>query len=161
MLISLIAAMDENRLIGANNALPWHLPADLQHFKAMTMGKPILMGRKTYDSIGRPLPGRTNVVITRDKNWHVDGCVVAHSIEEALASVDAEEVMVMGGASFYEQMISRAGRLYITRIHGQYEGDAWFPEYESDDWRLVSKEYFSADDVNPVGHSFLLYEKLA
>ena len=128
MRISIIVAMSENRVIGKDNQLPWHLPADLHHFKSLTMGKPILMGRKTHKSIGRVLPGRCNVVITHDKNFQACGCVVANSIRTALAAVSySDEVFVIGGALLYEQMLSMAQRIYLTIVHHEFEGDVFFP----------------------------------
>jgi len=156
--LSLIWAMDSNRLIGRDNALPWHLPADLAFFKRSTLGKPILMGRKTYQSIGRPLPGRQNIVITRDPGFSAAGCDIATGIDAALRlSANAEEVMLIGGASLYEQAIGRASRLYITRIHGQFEGDTWFPEFNLDDWNIESRENFDADQANPYPYSMVKY----
>ncbi len=156
--LSLIWAMDSNRLIGSDNALPWHLPADLAFFKRTTLGKPILMGRKTYQSIGRPLPGRQNIVITRDPGFSVAGCDIAPGINAALRlCADAEEVMLIGGASLYEQAIGRASRLYITQIHGQFEGDTWFPEFNLDDWNIESCEDFDADQTNPYPYSMVKY----
>ncbi len=161
MIISLIWAMDENRLIGVENRLPWKLPADMKWFRRNTLGKPIIMGRKTFDSFGgRPLPERTNIVVTRDKGYQAEGAVIVYSIDEALqAAGDAEEVMIIGGASFYEQMLPRAERLYITQVHGQFEGDAWFPEFDMGEWREVGREEQPVDEKNSVACSFLSYER--
>ena len=161
MIISLIWAMDENRLIGIDNRLPWKLPADMKWFRRHTLGKPIIMGRKTFDSFGgRPLPERTNIVVTRDKNYQADGAVVVYSIEEALnAAGDADEVMVIGGASFYEQMLSRADRLYVTQVHGKFEGDAWFPEFAMEPWQEVAREEQGVDEKNGYACSFFSYER--
>jgi len=148
MIISLIAAMDKNRLIGVKNGLPWHLPADFKHFKEVTMGKPVVMGRKTFESIGKPLPGRKNIIISRS-GFEANDVIIVDSIEAAIAEVyDAEEVMIIGGASFYEQMISDAHRMYLTHVDTECEGDAWFPEFDQDDWDVVSEESFKADDKN-------------
>jgi dihydrofolate reductase len=156
--LSLIWAMDSNRLIGNANALPWYLPADLAFFKRTTLGKPILMGRKTYQSIGKPLPGRRNIVITRDPGFCAAGCDIATGIDEALRlCADAEEVMLIGGASLYEQTIDRASKLYITRIHGEFEGDTWFPEFNIDAWNIESREDFDADQANPYSYSLVKY----
>lgn len=134
MIISLIAAMDKNRLIGVKNGLPWHLPADFKHFKEVTMGKPVVMGRKTFESIGKPLPGRKNIVVSRS-GFEADGVISVDSIEAAIAEVfDAEEVMIIGGASFYEQMILNAHRMYLTYVDTECEGDAWFPEFDQTAW---------------------------
>jgi dihydrofolate reductase len=156
--LCLIAAMDQNRLIGSNNQLPWHLPADLAFFKRTTMGKPIMMGRKTYESIGRPLPGRRNIVITRDAKLKLEGCEIAHSIEAAMSLVgDADEVMLIGGASLYEQTIARAEKLYITQIHDDFSGDTWFPEIDRAVWREEYREDFDADHNNPHAYSFIQF----
>ena len=161
MLISLIWAMDDNRLIGVENRLPWKLPADMKWFRRHTLGKPIIMGRKTFDSFGgRPLPDRTNIVVTRDKDYQAEGAVVVYSIEEALqAAGDAEEVMIIGGASFYEQMLPRADRLYITQVHGKFEGDAWFPEFDMGEWVEVGREESGVDEKNAYACSFLSFER--
>jgi dihydrofolate reductase len=133
---SLIVAMDENRLIGSNNGLPWHLPADLAFFKRTTMGKPIVMGRKTFESIGRPLPGRRNIVVTRDPDFSAAGCDIANSIDAALdLCADDEEVMLIGGASLYQQSLSRATQLYITQIHHRFDN----PNGESNLERIVMR----------------------
>lgn len=158
-IISFVVAMARNGVIGKDNQLPWRLPADLRHFKAVTMGKPIIMGRKTYDSIGRPLPGRTNIVVTRDPAYQAEGCVVAHSIEAGLvAAGDAEEVMVIGGADFYRQLLSRADRIYLTLIDAEVEGDTWFPELDTARWHERSREDHVADADNPFPYSFIVLE---
>ncbi|MDJ0881406.1 MAG: type 3 dihydrofolate reductase [Gammaproteobacteria bacterium] len=156
--LSIISAMDENRLIGNKNTLPWHLPADLAFFKRTTLNKPILMGRKTYESIGRPLPGRRNIIITRNTGYEQSGCEIVASIDEALVMVnDQPEVMLIGGASLYEQTINQATRLYITQIHAQFEGDAWFPEIDPIRWQEVWREAHQADAKNPCDYSFVKY----
>ena len=140
MRLSIIVAMDDNQLIGKDNALPWHLPADLGYFKKTTTGKTVLMGRKTYESIGRPLPNRRNVVVSRNTDFEAEGCEVVGSIEAALElAKDDDEVMVMGGASFYEQMLPSADRLYITQIEGEYEGDAHFPKFDRSEFKEISR----------------------
>ncbi len=160
--ISLIAAMAKGRVIGHANTLPWRLPADLKHFKENTLGKPVLMGRLTYESIGKPLPGRRNIVITRDDSYRAEGCEVVDSIDAALAAVnDAEEVMVMGGALLYQQMLPRADRLYITYIDAEFEGDAWFPEWEAEAWEERSREAHTADEKNPYDYAFVVLERTA
>lgn len=154
--ISLIAAMDSNRLIGSHNALPWHLPADLAFFKRTTMGKPILMGRKTYESIGNPLPGRHNIVMTGNPDFTATGCDIVGSIDTALSLCDdSDEIMLIGGASLYQQAIKRATRMYITFIHHCFEGDTWFPEFDSDDWIEQNREDFDPDHSNPYAYSFI------
>lgn len=136
-MISLIVAHDENRVIGYQNDLPWYLPGDLKYFKEMTMGKPMIMGRKTYDSIGRPLPGRRNIVITRNEHFAAEGTEVVGSLEEALALVEGEEeVMIIGGAQIFEQSMAIADRLYITFINHSFKGDTYFPSYS--DWKQIS-----------------------
>jgi len=160
MKLSIIAAMDRNRLIGADNQLPWHLPADLHFFKRTTLGKPILMGRKTFDSIGRPLPGRRNVIISRNPNYQAAGCDVVHSIEEALKLVrESEEVMLIGGATLYEQALPLAQRLYLTLIDAEFEGDAWFPNYpQLGNWQEISHEKQQADEKNRLDYAFVILE---
>ncbi|MDH5514555.1 MAG: type 3 dihydrofolate reductase [Gammaproteobacteria bacterium] len=162
MKISVIVAMADNRVIGNRNRLPWHLPADLKHFKATTMGKPIIMGRKTWESIGRPLPGRTNIVVTRDPDYVADGCVVVHGIDAALAAAaDFDEVMVIGGEEFYRQVLPRASTLYLTLVHDSFEGDAFFPELDGREWREQAREDFEPDDNNPHAYSFVRLERVA
>ena len=159
MILSLVVAMTSNRVIGRANQLPWRLPADLRYFKRITMGKPIVMGRKTHESIGRPLPGRSNIVITRDPAYAAPGCIVAHSVEEALAAAQpAEEVMLIGGASLFAQMLPRAERIYLTRIGAELHGDAWFPPLDAQRWQEVWREDHPADDQNPYAYSFILLE---
>lgn len=156
--LSLIVAMDENRLIGADNQLPWHLPADLALFKRTTMGKPIIMGRKTFESIGRPLPGRRNVVISRDPSFQAPGCEVSHAIDAALAICDgADEVMLIGGASLYQQTLALASTLYVTRIHHRFSGDTWFPEFAAENWNIEEKQDFAVDESNLYPFSFVKY----
>jgi dihydrofolate reductase len=156
MIISLIAAMDKNRLIGRDNGLPWHLPDDFKHFKAVTMGKPVVMGRKTFESIGKPLPGRKNIVLSRT-GFTADGIVVVTDVEQALNEVgDASEVMVIGGENLYQQMIGRAGHMYLTHVDGEFDGDAWFPEFSLNDWRVASTKQYTADDRN--NYSFNITE---
>jgi len=161
-MISLIAAMASNRVIGINNTLPWHLPADFKHFKAITMGKPILMGRKTYESIGRPLPGRTNIIITHNPSYVAEGCYVVNSIEQALTlTEDDAEVMVIGGASFYQQTLAIAQRIYLTVIHHDFEGDAHFVKYDESIWREVERDDYQPDEKNRYPYSFLTLERQA
>ncbi|SMF20684.1 dihydrofolate reductase [Pseudogulbenkiania subflava] len=139
--ITLVAAMAANRVIGIDNRLPWHLPEDLKHFKAVTLGKPVIMGRKTYDSIGRPLPGRRNIVVTRQRDWSVPGVEVAHSLEAALALVSAAaSACIIGGADLYRQALPLAHRLELTEIAGSYQGDAHFPDFGSGGWQEVQRE---------------------
>ncbi len=158
--LSLIAAMDNNRLIGNANDLPWRLPADLQHFKSITMGKPIIMGRKTWESLGRPLPGRKNIAITRDTAYQAEGAEVVHSLEQALEqTADAEEVMIIGGANLYAQALQRVERLYLTRVEGEFEGDSWFPEIAKSEWELVDSEAHAPDERNPYAYRFETWQR--
>jgi dihydrofolate reductase len=155
-----IVAMSENRVIGKNNQLPWHLPADLKHFKTITMGKPILMGRKTFESIGRPLPGRCNVIITRDEAFQAPGCVVANSIATALASVsDNDEVFVIGGAALFQQMLPIIKRLYLTVIHHPFDGDTFFPDIHDAEWNEVARENHQPNVENPYAYSFITLDR--
>ena len=152
--------MDENRLIGSNNALPWHLPADLAFFKRTTLNKPIIMGRKTYESIGRPLPGRRNIIISRNPAYRMNGCDTCADIDAALALVeDQDEDMLIGGASLYEQTINRATTLYITEIHGKFSGDAWFPPIDPALWQASWREDHEPDERNRYAYSFIRYER--
>ncbi|MDH3888568.1 MAG: type 3 dihydrofolate reductase [Gammaproteobacteria bacterium] len=161
MKISIVVAMDANGVIGRGNELPWHLPADLQYFKKTTMGKPILMGRKTHESIGRPLPGRTNIVITRDSGYQAKGCVVVNSIDAAMqAAGEQDEIMVIGGAEFYRQVLAHTSTIYLTRIHASVDGDTVFPELNATDWREVERSDQSADEKNPYDYSFIRLERV-
>jgi dihydrofolate reductase len=154
--------MADNRVIGHENRLPWHLPADLQHFKAITIGKPVLMGRKTWESIGRPLPGRTNIVITRDAGYIAEGCVVAHSLEEAVrAAGEVAEVMVIGGAQLYREALPLADTLYLTLVHAEFQGDTRFPEWRAEQWRETGRTDHEPDDRNPHAYSFITLERVA
>lgn len=159
--VSLIWAMAENRVIGRDNKLPWRLSADLKHFKALTLRKPILMGRKTWESLPGLLPNRPHVVVTHDKSYQAPGCSVVHSVDEALATVsDAQEVMVVGGAALYGQMFPYAQRLYMTLVHADVVGDAYFPEFSLSQWREVERERHPADEKNNFPYSFItLYRK--
>jgi dihydrofolate reductase len=160
MIVSLIAAMAENRVIGKDNDMPWHLPADLKHFRRNTIGKPVIMGRRTHESIGHPLPQRLNIVLTRDPGYQAPGCIVADSPDAALAAAgDAEEVMVMGGATLYQIFMERARRIYLTEIHAKVEGDTYFPEFTPFLWKLISREDHQPDEDNPLAYSFLIYER--
>ncbi|MEX6501968.1 dihydrofolate reductase [Pseudomonas zhanjiangensis] len=145
--LCLIAALAQNRVIGRDNQLPWHLPADLKHFKALTLGKPIIMGRKTWDSLGRPLPGRLNLVVSRQADLHLDGAEVFASLDAAILRADqwareqgVDELMLIGGAQLYGQALGQAERLYLTRVGVKPEGDAWFPEFDEADWRREALE---------------------
>ena len=159
-ILSMIVAHANNRVIGKDNDMPWHLPADLAYFKKTTLGKPIIMGRKTYESIGRPLPGRKNIVISRDASYQADGIDVVGSVEDALALVrDVEEVMVIGGGAIYQHCLPTAQRLYITHIDAQIEGDTYFPEYDLKHWKKFSSEMYSADEKNQYQLEFAVYQR--
>ncbi|OIR25470.1 type 3 dihydrofolate reductase [Bathymodiolus thermophilus thioautotrophic gill symbiont] len=160
MRLSIIVAMDDKQLIGKNNALPWHLPADLGYFKKTTTGKTVLMGRKTYESIGRPLPNRRNVIISRNANFQADGCEVVASIGAALKlAKNDNEVMIMGGASFYEQILPSVDRLYITQIEGEFEGDAHFPAFDRNKFIETCRESHAADEKNPHAYHFTVLDR--
>lgn len=160
MIISLIAAVAKNRVIGNRGQITWRLPADLKHFKMVTLGHPIIMGRRTYESIGRPLPERTNIVVTRDPKYRASGCVVVASLEDAFrAAGDAEEVFIIGGGEIYRQALPLAEKLYITSVEAEPEGDVFFPEINPDEWRIVSREDHLKDERNQYDYSFLVYEK--
>jgi len=157
-LTALVAALARNRVIGVGSHLPWRLPEDLARFKRLTMGAPVIMGRKTRESIGRPLPGRRNIVVTRERAATWEGCVVAHSLDEALALADdAPEAFVIGGAELYAQALPRAARLYLTLIDADYAGDAWFPEFDAAAWREVARE--SGVSADGLGYAFVDYER--
>lgn len=159
MSLSIIVAMAHNRVIGADNDMPWHLPADLKYFKKTTLGKPIIMGRKTFDSIGRPLPGRQNVVVTRNEAWSHAGVDVAPSLDAALTMVgEAEEIMITGGAQIFAMAIDTVEKLYITEIDLDVEGDTFFPEFDQTDWKETSREAFPAEEGKPA-YSFVIYER--
>jgi dihydrofolate reductase len=159
--LSLICAMANNRVIGLNNQMPWHLPADLKHFKNTTMGKPIVMGRKTFESIGRPLPGRRNVVVTRNADYKPDGVDVVASLEQAFALLqDADEIMITGGGNIYQQTLELADRLYLTLIDLDTEGDAFFPAYQHLAWQEKSREAHQPDDKNPYAYVFVVLDRI-
>lgn len=161
MKINIIAAMAYNRLIGNKNQLLWHLPADLKHFKTLTMGKTIIMGRKTFESIGKALPGRINIVITRDSTFTAKDCLIAHSLEEAYQLCNkADEVFIIGGATIYQQALEHAHKMYITIVDGEFSGDCYFPEWAQQNWLLTNQEKHNADQNNPYNYSFYIYERL-
>jgi len=161
MKIAIIVAMDQQGLIGKNNDLPWKLSADLQYFRRVTMGKPIIMGRNTHESIGRPLPGRTNIIVTKNQDYIADGCTVVHSVEDAITACgDAEEAMIMGGASLYQQFLPMADRLYLTQVHANLEdGDTWFPDWHKAEWQELNRDDHPADDKNEYPFSFIIYDR--
>ena len=156
--ITLVVAAADNGVIGHEGRMPWHLPADLAHFKLLTWGKPIVMGRKTFDSIGKPLPGRTNIVVTRDAAWSHAGVVVAHSLEAAVAAAKgATEVMVIGGAQLYAESLPRAARIEFTQVHGAPDGDTHWPPLDLKRWREVARHEHAADARNAHALTFISY----
>ena len=162
MKLLLIAALGNNNVIGNENSLMWHMPADLKHFKNLTMGHTLIMGRKTFESMGAPLKGRETIVVTGKKNYNAPGCQIANSISEALRMVKGQkDVFVAGGEEIYRQTIDlyQARRLYITRIYGNFEGDAFFPEIDKDQWELVEMEEHEPDEKNKYPYAFLTYKK--
>ncbi len=161
MKISLIWAMSDDRVIGINNRLPWRLPADMRWFRQQTLGKPVIMGRKTFESFGaNPLPERKNIVVTHDRNYQADGAEIAFSVDDALAAAgSADEIMIIGGAFLYQQMLPRADRLYLTRVHGSFAGDTRFPEFDWSKWQEVERHDFDADEKNPWPYSFIIMNK--
>ena len=163
MILSLVVATDENNTIGKDNKLPWHLPNDLRYFKNLTWGMPILMGRKTFESVGKALPGRKSIVITRDNNWTHKGVEVVHTVEEAIqkaGNYDVQEIFVIGGAQIFNTTIEKAQKIYLTRIHHRFEGDVFFPELPEGQWQLMQNKFCHADEKNPWSHSFQIWEKL-
>ncbi len=158
--ISLIVAMAKNSTIGANNTLPWRCPEDLKHFKALTMGHHMIMGRKTFDSIGKPLPGRTTVVVTRDRDLIIEGCIVVHSLPEAIAAcADDTQTFIVGGADIYAQSLQLADTLYITEIQQDVEGDAHFPAFDKSEWQEIAREVRSQETPQPLQYHFVTYQK--
>ncbi|EWH21959.1 dihydrofolate reductase [Bacillus haynesii] len=160
-MISLIAAMDRNRLIGKDNDLPWHLPQDLKYFKEVTKGHAVIMGRKTFESIGRPLPHRENIIITSNKELDIPNCQVMHSAEEAVrfAKNRNEECFVIGGSTLYTDILPFADKLYVTKIDETFEGDRYFPEFNEAEWEIVSRRKGLKDDKNPYDYEFLVYQR--
>jgi dihydrofolate reductase len=159
--ISIIAALAENRVIGVNNTLPWRLPNDLRHFRRLTTGHAIILGRKNYESIGKPLPERTNIVITRNRDFHANGCLVAHSLDEALALAGNDpEIFVIGGAEIYRAALARTNRLYLTRVHATIAGDTFFPEFDETEWREISRERHERDERHTYAYSFVVLERI-
>lgn len=162
MKISLIVAMASNYAIGLDNKMPWHLSADLKKFKQITMGSPILMGRKTFESIGKPLPGRTNIIISRNKSYQQPGCLVFNAIDQALAACQKhDEIFIIGGATFYQAMLSKADTLYLTEINQNFDADTFFPVINKDEWQEVAREDISDDPTVDFSYCFLTLERLS
>lgn len=151
--------MGENRVIGVENRMPWHLSADLRRFRQITMGKPLLMGRRTHESIGRPLPGRKNIVLTSDREYIAPGCVVVHAIADALREAAADEIMVIGGSSLYEKLLPTAVRIYLTLIHHEFAGDTFFPEFDWTEWSEIERLDVTDDPESGLSYSFLVLER--
>ena len=166
MKIAMIAAVAENNAIGINNKMPWYLPGDLRYFKAVTMGKPIIMGRKTFDSLRKPLPGRTNIVITRDKSWDHEGVKVVHNLQDAISLAEDvalingnDEIMVIGGEQIYRQALPMAERLYLTKVFRSFEGDAFFPEIDDSEWLVTAREDKTSEEGEALEFSYLVLDK--
>lgn len=164
MSICLVVAAAENNVIGIDNKMPWHLPKDLQYFKQVTMSKPIIMGRKTFDSIGRPLPGRENIVITRQQEWQHDGVHVVNNIGAAIEFAEQlsphSDVMIIGGAEIYRQSLERADKIFLTRVYTELDGDAFFPSLDAAQWREISCEKHAACERNPYPYAFCVLERV-
>jgi dihydrofolate reductase len=160
MKLSLIAAVSRNNVIGKDNKMPWHLPADLQFFKTTTLGKPIIMGRKTWESLGRILPGRRHIVVTRNKDYTAEGVEIIHSTDAALKQAsNVDEAVIIGGAHLYEEMLPLTDRLYLTEIDAEFEGDTFFPEWNKEEWEVVSSETHPADEKNSFPYRFVVYDR--
>jgi dihydrofolate reductase len=164
MTLSIIVAQARNRVIGSAHDLPWYLPADLRHFKELTTGHTVIMGRKTYDSIvarlGKPLPNRTNVVLTRDRTFAAPGIFVAHTMDQALRTIEDTEAFVIGGAQIYEQAMPVVDKLYVTEVAANITGDTFFPPINPKEWKEVFRESHDKDDKNPYNYSFVIYERV-
>lgn len=159
--LSIVVAASDNNVIGVRNELPWHLPDDLRRFKALTMGKPVVMGRKTFESIGKPLPGRTNVVVTRQRDWSAPGCVIANSIADAIEYADAAEIMIIGGAQIFAEVLPQVSTIHLTRVDVRLDGDAFFPELAPSDWRETNREDHAADARHAYAFSFVILERMS
>lgn len=167
MKLSLICALSENGVIGRNNALPWHLSEDLKYFKRVTMGKCIIMGRKTWESIGRALPGRTNIVVTRARDYEADNARVVDSLADAIDLAEnisfidgSDEAFVIGGAEMYKAALPIVDRMHLTLVHADVEGDTWFPEFDPEEWEEISQEEFPASETNPYPYSICVFERI-
>lgn len=162
-MITLVVAKSDNQVIGRDNQLIWKLSSDLKRFKQLTSGHPIIMGRKTFESIGKALPNRRNIVITKNKNWNSEGIEVVHSLEEALKKAKSLDstIFILGGGTIYEQSISLADAIEVTEVHAVFEGDAYFPEIDNRTWKEVNRENFSKDEKNEFNYSFVRYERIS
>lgn len=162
VVISFIVAASENKVIGKDNKLPWCLPTDMRYFKNVTWGMPVIMGRKSFESLGKALKGRTNIVVTRNKDWKAEGAQTVQSIDNAItlaAQTDAKEIFIIGGAEIFRSALPSADRIYLTLVHGNFDGDAFFPDMEQDEWKLISNRDCKADDKNPYALSFQVWER--
>lgn len=162
LMINIVVAKASNNVIGAKNNLIWHLPNDLKHFKNLTTGHPIIMGRKTFESLGRPLPNRTNIVVTRDLNWNADGIVKVNSLANALEEARKinDEIDIIGGGNIYKQAMEFTDVLYVTEVHYEFDGDTYFPEIDLDEWEEVKREDFKKDEKHPYAYSFVTYNRI-
>ncbi|HUM98026.1 MAG TPA: dihydrofolate reductase [Chitinophagaceae bacterium] len=162
MNISLVVAAASNNAIGKDGKMPWHLPADMKHFKNITWGMPVVMGRKTFESLGKPLSGRKNIVITRQTGWKANGAIGVQSIEDAFfvaQQADVNEIMVIGGGEIYKTLFDKAKRIYLTRVEAEPEADTFFPVLLREQWRLISQQNFEADEKNPFNYSFQIWDR--
>ncbi|MBC5775042.1 dihydrofolate reductase [Pontibacter sp. KCTC 32443] len=162
-MIAIVVAVAENNVIGKDNQLIWYLPADLRFFKNLTMGHPIIMGRKTYESIGKPLPGRTTVIITRQQDFEAPGCIVVNSIDEAIAEAHKldQDIYIIGGAEIYKQALAKTDTIYLTRVHHTFDGDTFFPEINESDWEVASEDKHEPDEKNKCSYSFITLKRKA
>jgi dihydrofolate reductase len=158
--LCIVAAMGRNLAIGKDGRMPWHLPAELQHFKRTTLGKPVAMGRKTYEAIGRPLPGRQNLVISRNPAYQAPGCQVVASLVEAVHAAEGTELMVIGGGELYRQALPLASRMVLTMIDIEPEADTWFPQWDASEWQMLSSQRFAADAANPLDYEINEWQRL-
>lgn len=162
MIKSIMVARSDNRVIGKNNELVWHMPADLKYFRETTLGHYVVMGRKTYESVNKPLPGRTNVIITRQPNYNREGCTVVHTVEDAFSLGERDgqtEIFILGGSQIYERTIDVADRIYLTEIKAEFEGDAYFPEIDATQWEELKREEHEPDEKNPYPYAFVVLER--
>ena len=162
MNLTIIAAMSENRVIGRDNDLAWHLPDDLKRFKELTKGHHVIMGRKTYESVGRPLPNRTNIVVTAQRDYKAPGCIIVNTLKEAIQKAENDsQPYVIGGGKIYEQALALSDTLELTHIHAQVEGDTYFPEVDTTKWQIVAKESHPADEKHEFAFDFLTYQRVS
>lgn len=162
MNLTLIAAISENRVIGKDNGLAWHLPDDLKHFKELTKGHHVIMGRKTYESMNKPLPHRTNIVVTSNKDYNAPGCIIVHTLREAIQKAEGDsQPFIIGGGKIYEQALEYGDTIELTEIKAQVEGDTYFPKFENDYWKEVSREHHPKDERHDYAFDFVRYERIS